>query len=115
MGRTIPEERVKLLLSTFKNFDSDGDGFLSPKELVAAGTVLGMNQSEEEMLRQIALVDRNGDGCLSLIEFTELMGHADVIQDYQSFFKVALPSLSFLQGPFPSLPLTTHVHVIEGD
>ena len=90
MSKLTPE-RISQLLKTFQQFDEDGDGTLSPKEMIAASRLLGIQATEDQMMKKIASVDHNGDGVVNLIEFTELMGHAEEMEGYRHFFKVQPP------------------------
>lgn len=61
------------LESVFRTFDSDGDGFITAKELEESLRRLGLlgGSVVEEML---ARVDSNGDGRIDMDEFRELYG-----------------------------------------
>jgi len=66
--------RQDVLLSAFKQFDQDGDGFLTVDEL---RLVLGPEKAEVAA-QMIAEVDRDSDGKVSFDEFQEMMGNDDV-------------------------------------
>lgn len=53
----------------FKRFDANGDGKISASELGDALKALG-SVNEDEVKRMMAEIDTDGDGCISLEEFT---------------------------------------------
>jgi len=74
----ISVEEVMLI---FNEFDSDGDGFISPKEL---RNLLNKHQTPltdqqlEDMMKE---ADRDGDGMVSLREFVAVMSTSTVMAD----------------------------------
>lgn len=61
-------ESINRLKSSFRRFDENGDGRISPEELTKILTQLG-NISEEECQEIFDSLDRDGDGKLSVEEF----------------------------------------------
>ena len=60
----------RLLTELFKNVD-DGDGFLSPEELVKLEGKLNKNITTEDAEDIIKTWDSNGDGKMTVNEFIE--------------------------------------------
>merc|ERR1711974_427313 len=54
----------------FDEFDTDGSGAISHKELMGA---MGQNPTEDELLNMILEVDLDGNGTIEFPEFLELM------------------------------------------
>ncbi|MFI5954648.1 EF-hand domain-containing protein [Cryptosporangium sp. NPDC051539] len=60
--------------TTFDLIDLDNDGKISAAELVRVATALGDTISEEDAVAAVERVDADGDGLISLEEFTAYMG-----------------------------------------
>eukprot|EP00746_Dinoflagellata_sp_MGD_P163970 gnl/MRDRNA2_/MRDRNA2_92330_c0_seq1.p2 gnl/MRDRNA2_/MRDRNA2_92330_c0~~gnl/MRDRNA2_/MRDRNA2_92330_c0_seq1.p2 ORF type:complete len:214 (+),score=45.47 gnl/MRDRNA2_/MRDRNA2_92330_c0_seq1:89-730(+) len=68
------QAHVMELISAFKTYDVDGDGFISADELKDVMTALGEKVSKEEVERMIAEVDFDKDGKVSFEEFVKMIG-----------------------------------------
>jgi Ca2+-binding EF-hand superfamily protein len=53
--------------------DVDNDGKISAAELIQVASVLGDEITEEAATAAVQKVDADGDGLISLVEFTEYM------------------------------------------
>ena len=62
-----------LLLLLCRQFDIDGNGFISPQELRSVVCTTGEKLSEEEADELIRMFDTNEDGQLSWEEFVEFV------------------------------------------
>jgi len=74
----------ELLLKSFKEFDTDGSGAVSPDEIRAAFKKLGSRMSEEKVNELIAKVDINGDGNINYEEFIQMLtseSSNEILQD----------------------------------
>ena len=60
------------LLSAFKKFDTDGNGYISVRELNDILTRMGRHLSRNEVEGMIKSLDTSGDGKLSFEEFCRL-------------------------------------------
>lgn len=60
------------LLSAFKKFDTDNNGYISPKELGEILSRLGRHVSRTDVEAMIHSLDTSGDGKLSFEEFCKL-------------------------------------------
>merc|ERR1711971_218601 len=57
----------------FDEFDTDGSGAISHKELLGVMRAMGQNPTEDELLNMILEVDLDGNGTIEFPEFLELM------------------------------------------
>jgi calmodulin len=60
------------LRETFRVFDRDGDGFISPQELRTLLISLGLDSSAQVIRAMIAEADRDRDGKINFAEFRAL-------------------------------------------
>ncbi|KAA8541384.1 hypothetical protein F0562_025346 [Nyssa sinensis] len=67
-----PKSMMEELEQVFKTCDADGDGNISPSELVAIMRKVGSEPTEEQVQLIMAEYDRNGDGLIDFNEFMEL-------------------------------------------
>ena len=57
----------------FDEFDKDGSGAISSKELLYVMRAMGQNPTEEELNNMIMEVDLDGNGTIEFPEFLEMM------------------------------------------
>ena len=57
----------------FDEFDRDGSGAISSKELLYVMRAMGQNPTEEELNNMIMEVDLDGNGTIEFPEFLEMM------------------------------------------
>ncbi|KAK8572537.1 hypothetical protein V6N13_048129 [Hibiscus sabdariffa] len=70
LANTTKEEALR---AVFRRFDSDGDGKISSKELIAYFASIGDKMSTEEAQRVIEDFDNNGDEFMEFKDFMKLM------------------------------------------
>jgi len=72
---------VEEVMTIFGEFDSDGDGFISPEEL---RSILDRHQTkltDEQLEDMMTEADRDGDGMVCLREFVSVMSTSKVMAD----------------------------------
>jgi len=76
----------------FDEFDKDGSGTISTKELLGVMRSMGKNPTEDELLALVMEVDVNGDGTIDFQEFLAMMkqkaNEADQESDLKEAFKI---------------------------
>jgi len=68
------------VLRIFKEFDKDGDGFISPHELKALLSRYGHEATDDEVKAMMEEADKDGDGMVSLHEFINVMSTSNLMQ-----------------------------------
>ena len=61
------------LMETFKMFDFDGSGTITPIKLKLAMKSIGLDPSNEEIIRMISKVDKTRKGYVTFDEFSEMI------------------------------------------
>jgi calmodulin len=70
MASMDPSEMVNI---AFDSFDNDGDKAIGAEDLMKVMTDMGEKVSQDEIDELIRIADTDGDGKLSVAEFTEWM------------------------------------------
>merc|ERR1711860_155058 len=68
----------------FDEFDKDGSGTISNKELLQVMRSIGQNPTEDEILEMVMETDLNGDGTIDFQEFVEMMKKKSSETDQES-------------------------------
>jgi len=73
--RTLPHQQLNdaILLSAFKKYDVNGDGFITAKELRDTMRILGEDLNDANVQNMISAADTDGDGRVNYEEFLKLM------------------------------------------
>ena len=92
----------------FDEFDKDGSGAISSKELLYVMRAMGQNPTEEELNTMIMEVDLDGNGTIEFAEFLEMMKQKanEVDQEEELRFEIfvdSIISLNSIQGSFQDL------------
>ena len=69
----LTEQKIAEFREAFGLFDKDGDGHVTPKELMVVLQSLGQQPSEEDVKSMIGEVDDDGNGEIEFEEFVQLM------------------------------------------
>jgi len=76
----------------FDEFDKDGSGTISTKELLQVMRSIGQNPTEDEILELVMEADLNGDGTIDFQEFIEMMkrksSETDQTESLKEAFKI---------------------------
>merc|ERR1711973_792027 len=76
----------------FDEFDKDGSGAISSKELLGVMRAMGQNPTEDELLNLVMEVDLDGNGTIEFPEFLEMMkskaAEVDQESDLREAFKI---------------------------
>jgi len=76
----------------FDEFDKDGSGTISNKELLQVMRSIGQNPTEDEILEMVMETDLNGDGTIDFQEFVEMMkkksSETDQMESLKEAFKI---------------------------
>lgn len=92
MTSLLTEEQIAEFKEAFSQFDKDGKGAISDKELVTVLRALGNNPTEEELETMIREVDEDGNGTIDFGEFLEMMARKlnkiDIEAELLEAFKV---------------------------
>jgi len=73
----------------FDEFDKDGSGTISTKELLLVMRSMGQNPTEDEILELVMESDMNGDGTIDFQEFLVMMKKKSAEQDQTEELKMA--------------------------
>jgi Ca2+-binding EF-hand superfamily protein len=57
----------------FDEFETDGSGAISSKELLGVMRAMGQNPTEDELLNLVMEVDMDGNGTIEFTEFLDMM------------------------------------------
>ena len=63
------EDSVEDIKAIFKQYDLNGDGFITREELMEAISMMHVNDKEGELQKCLAEIDVDGDGRVSYAEF----------------------------------------------
>lgn len=84
--------QMEELQQVFKKFDVNGDGKISATELGCIIRSLGQSPTEEDLMKMVKVVDKDGDGFINLNEFIELntkdVGSDEALQSLKEAFSV---------------------------
>ena len=67
----------------FEEFDKDGSGAISSKELLGVMRAMGQNPTEDELNNMVMEVDLDGNGTIEFPEFLEMMKRG-VVSDQEA-------------------------------
>ena len=67
----------------FEEFDKDGSGAISSKELLGVMRAMGQNPTEDELNNMVMEVDLDGNGTIEFPEFLEMMKRC-VVSDQEA-------------------------------
>jgi len=73
MAELLDELQNAEFKEAFDEFDRDGSGTISTKELLQVMRSIGQNPTEDEILELVMESDLNGDGTIDFQEFLEMM------------------------------------------
>lgn len=73
MYKKLTDDKIAEFRCAFDLFDTDGDNFISAKELSNVIENTGQSVSQEDLREMIREVDEDGDGLINFDEFLDLM------------------------------------------
>ena len=76
-GASLRSATYRDILDVFKAIDEDGSGFLDRTEVLHAAEKLGFPMTNEELDKAFAIMDKSGDGRVSLPEFEQWWNEGD--------------------------------------
>merc|ERR1719402_726204 len=77
------------LKEAFDEFDKDGSGAISSKELLGVMRAMGQNPTEDELNSLVMEVDLDGNGTIEFPEFLEMMKQKATEEDQEEELKEA--------------------------
>jgi len=83
--KNLSEKDEAQLKDLFRQYDKDGDGFITDNEVREFFKSLGKTLSEEEVTEQIKEADNDGDGRVSFEEFVQVV-KSDKFAAFQTTF-----------------------------
>jgi len=89
----LSEEQIAELKQAFNEFDVDGGGNISTKELGWAMRAMGMNPTENAILELINEYDTDGSGEIEFPEFCNMMSNKMSQQDDAEMVRLAFRTL----------------------
>jgi len=92
----MAESMEELLNAEFKEafdeFDKDGSGSISTKELLGVMRSMGQNPTEDEVLELVMEIDTDGNGTIDFHEFINMMkkksSETDQLEDLKEAFRM---------------------------
>lgn len=76
----------------FDEFDKDGSGSISTKELLGVMRSMGQNPTEDEVLELVMEIDTDGNGTIDFHEFINMMkkksSETDQLEDLKEAFRM---------------------------
>jgi len=89
MGESLEELLTAEFKEAFDEFDKDGSGSISTKELLGVMRSMGQNPTEDEVLELVMEVDTDGNGTIDFHEFLEMMKRKSAETNYMEDLKEA--------------------------
>jgi len=102
MADNLTEEQVAELKEAFAQFDKDGDGSVSIRELGSVMRTTGQNLTEAELQEMINEVDCDKSGTIDIDEFIQMMGRKHQVPDTEEEIKEAFKVFDRNQNGFVS-------------
>lgn len=88
----LSQQKEQEIREAFELFDTDNSGTIDAKELNVAMRALGFEATEEDIIRMIAEVDKDGSGAIDFDEFKHMMtakiGERDTKEELMKAFQI---------------------------